>query len=284
LGGHSFVPSATIPDPFITTFLRSAPGFGLALKSDILIYDTAGNEIARVDGDFTYLLLNFEYQLSLSQVVALHADVDGWARLGTDARSLLAQGIQAVTGFGLGARVRLWGNERSTLTAVADARWSNITATDIIGFAKDIIDGGGVLDTLSLSKSTSSGVFDAGLRYGYGVSPFFGFTVLANGGTAERLDADGREGVFTLGATGSFDFAKISSVPMGLLLGHTYSNYPVDGTLGIESVNTTVFKVAYTGREDFSVGLEVTLRNAPLTANDESIEAMIGFLTLRYFF
>jgi len=70
------------------------------------------------------------------------------------------------------------------------------------------------------------------------------------------------------------------STPAQLLSGED----PADGDLRIESLNGTVCKVAYTGRDDFSVELEGTLRHAPLTANDDSVQALYGYLTLRYFF
>ncbi len=71
LDGHRFIPTSTVPDPFVTSYLRSNTGFGLLLDANIPVL-TAADTVAVLQGDIAFAVLGFEYQ----QAIVDHARLD----------------------------------------------------------------------------------------------------------------------------------------------------------------------------------------------------------------
>jgi len=285
LAGYNLLPAMTVPDPFITTYIRSATGFGVALDITIPVYDRDGNVVDTLDGDLAFLLLGFEYQQALTRWLSLRLGVEGLARVGVNAESVLAQGISAVRAFDLGATIRLWHNRNAILSLVGSVRNSRLIGVDIIGFVQKVIKDDGIADKSDLLRKQSALSYSGGVRFGLGLGKGFGLTLLAEGGSAESIAVEGgREGTYTFAGTVSFDINAVMPLPVGLLFGYTQSNFPVSGDDIAKSVRTWVAKVAYTGREEFSVGAEFNFFQAPLVRSPDTLEAASAFLTLRYFF
>ena len=59
-----------------------------------------------------------------------------------------------------------------------------------------------------------------------------------------------------LGGLASLDLCTRTKLPIGLLLGYTHTSYPESSGDLVEKVGNTTFRIAYTGRREFSLGLE----------------------------
>ncbi len=68
-----------MPDPFITTYLRSNTGFGLLLDARLPVL-TEADTIAVLEGDIGFALLAFEYQQAIVDFLAVRIGFTGGAR------------------------------------------------------------------------------------------------------------------------------------------------------------------------------------------------------------
>ena len=75
-----------------------------------------------------------------------------------------------------------------------------------------------------------------------------------------------------------------TKVPLGFSLAGTVARTP---ELGVEDERSTVsaaFQIAYTGRDDFMIGLESSWQSLPLEDLDQTLDLLGTSFALRYFF
>ena len=110
LDGHRFIPNSTVPDPFITSYLRSNTGFGFLLDAKIPVL-TEADTVAVLQGDIAFALLGFEYQQAIVDFLALRIGFGGAIRTGTNGETLIAEGLNASYSFGVGVTGRVFHTE-----------------------------------------------------------------------------------------------------------------------------------------------------------------------------
>ena len=188
LNGYYFIPSTDVASPFVTSFVRSATGVGVAVGLTVPIEDLDGNVVDAIGGDLAFLILDFQYQQAITKWLALRAGFVGSARVGTDEQSLLTQGITSVYGFDLGATAQLLQTRSFLLSAVVNYTNNQIYAIAPFDFVKSVIDSG--FDPggdNNLLQSGSVGLTSGGLRMAFAPSDWIGFTALAEAGIGERF-------------------------------------------------------------------------------------------------
>ena len=82
----------------------------------------------------------------------------------------------------------------------------------------------------------------------------------------------------------SFDLNPRTRIPLGFNLGFNYMSYPENADDLIEDIREVLFKIAYTGRREFSIGLEGSYLRAPMRLDDNTLSAWSGEIALRYYF
>jgi hypothetical protein len=103
LGGHTFIPSASVPDPFVSTKFGTSTGVGLGtmdLPNSVAHY-TAGTYNLAVLGE------KFDLQLGLVDLVALSAKLSGFVFSGINEEGILNTGASVGYNYELGATVKL---------------------------------------------------------------------------------------------------------------------------------------------------------------------------------
>lgn len=295
LGGHVFLPSAIVQDPFVTTFFRTTTGAGAALGLDIPIYNLNDSLLGTVSGDVAFADLGFQYQQALGTWLALRGSVSATARLSTSVQSLFAEGITAVWGGSLGATARILKKERWTLSATADYTASNLTkvtplefAQNLAQFVKDIIESGGELpDTFpdsELLTEASAPELRGGFRAAYAPAPWLGFTALVETGWTDPFGTERDRGVFAAGATAGVDFGAMGKLPIGVLgsiSGRSRGGRGSDVSSGATLWGLGLF---YTGRREFSVGVEMTWGRLDQRESADKIDAVLARFLVRYDF
>jgi len=296
LAGHVFLPSAIVKDPFVTTFFRTTTGAGAALGLDVPIYNLNDSLLGTVTGDIAFATLGFEYQQALGRWFALRASVSGTARLSTSVQALFAEGITAVWGGSLGATARLVQSERWILSATADYSTNNLTkvtplefAQDLAQFVKDVVEGGGELpDTFPKSDLLTEGAapeLRGGLRAAFAPKAWLGFTALLETGWTDPFESEERSrGLVAVGGTAGIDFGAMDKLPIGLLAsvsGQSSGGRGSDVSSGATLWGLGVF---YTGRREFSVGVEMTWGRLDQRESADKIDAVLGRLLVRYDF
>jgi len=122
LGGHRFIPSGRLPDPFVTTHARFRTAGGLAdgfqAKYNVPVVDT----VKTTSGDIAFFGLDFEYQQNLWERTAVRLSLEGNARVGVDNQSLLASGLSSTYGMELEAKYRMLESHNFALSGAVVVR------------------------------------------------------------------------------------------------------------------------------------------------------------------
>lgn len=284
LGGHNFLISSQVPDPFITSYIRNATGGGIAFNIDNVLTDAAGDTILNEQGDVGFLNLGFEYQGALADWVAIRVGFEGAARLGTSAASLLGSGVSAVYGYYLGASFRLVEAERVFVSATADLTGNTIYDIGVLRIVQEAIDEGDIPDSSEVVESGTDKAAVGGVRLAWAASRLIGVRLNGGVGIADVFRESGSKFSFFAGAAVGFNFHNTTNIPIGLLAFFKAANFSPGASDVAEEIYTSGIEVDYTGHEDFGLGLALAWSRIPLTNSTQDINTFGATINLRYFF
>jgi hypothetical protein len=283
LGGYRFVTGSVVEEPFITTQFRNFIGMSIAndVKFPLVVVpDTPPDTLLGLNGDFVFVVANFEYQHVVHPRVALRVAAGGASRVGTSGQALLSQGVTAIYNAQLGAIVELWRNDTVLLSASADAGYTNGLVIDFVQFVTDIIDENYMNASLVSVVDGAGG--NAALRAAWALNSWAGLLGIGQVGISNVGNADDKA-LWRFAASGSVDFGQRGNAPVGLLLSLDVDRLKPQAA----DIKTSVgigAGVYYTGREDLNLGLEAEVSHWPLEQWDTAAY-VIGFgFALRYYF
>ncbi|MCK4560718.1 MAG: hypothetical protein KAV45_13115 [Calditrichia bacterium] len=286
LNNHYFTPNSNFLSPFMTTFFKTGIGGGVSLNS-IPIYVMDGEVLlGRLEGENTYVTADVHVQVEAKEWLAVWFRYQANARIGSSTPTILAHGVTAVTGFEFGWMLRLWHNKKSQLSGTITINNATVSAVNLSNFIKDIIDNPDSINTsLSRKKNPLDGV--AGVRYAYSFSDMIGIQAFINASYGESLIKNNKNvWKFNTGILGSFNFIHSHDVPVGLNLGYTIQKFSLFEGQQEDNIQSFMFKVAYTGREEYNIGLEfMHVRTAaPLIEEENTIEYLSTAFVMVYYF
>jgi len=284
LGGHRFIPSGRLPDPFVTTHARFRTAGGLAdgfqAKYNVPVVDT----VKTTSGDIAFFGLDFEYQQNLWERTAVRLSLEGNARVGVDNQSLLASGLSSTYGMELEAKYRILRYSQMVLTAHAVLTDKSLYGLDPLQFAQGIAeDGFDDNDKLVVEGDLNRLVF--GPSAAWAPKTWLGFTGHIFAGPADPFDSStDTKTAFRGGLTGDVDFKSLGWWPIGILGGYDSDSFPEADNDVVEGVHSFTFAAAFTGRDDFSIGLEVTHSSIKQKDLTDKFGSTIFSLNSRYYF
>ena len=282
LNGHNFIPSARLFDPFIVTYVRNNTGVGTAMDVVSRVENLEGETVELV-GDVTFLGIGFGYQQRLADWVAAYIDVGGGGRFGTAVESIVSTGLNAYVDFKLGAKFRLWHNQRFYLSANLDYANTGVSSVNVLNWVRNVVDSGELTDS-TLVTSGSTGSARGGLNLAYSPAPWLGLTGVTLFGLGNAVGDLDSEFAFEGSIAADIDFGAISKVPIGLLLAFNSNSFTQQGGDITTSIDSFIWGIFYTGRDDFSIGLEFQNAKLPLRGEEESIRSSEMSINLRYWF
>jgi len=284
--------STVVPDPFISTTFGTTTGFGKAVNLVVPIYDLHGVQIGETHSDIGFMQLEFNYQYAINRTVAVRADGNGSARVGTSATSILAEGISALYGYGLGASVGLVREARWQLSGTADLRANTLFGVSPLSFVRAVVKSAVAGDSANAVANAQDSLLTSGdnlrvlggLRAAYTPAPWIGFTGFVEAGMGEKFQkGSSNTSVANFGATVGVDLRPLTPVPIGLQGAFRRESLNEKGD-DIGSSQTFGLGIFYTGRRFFSVGLENTWSRITQSATAEKIDAVQARIVLRYDF
>jgi hypothetical protein len=257
--GHNFIPSANIKEtPFITTFFQNSTGAGRAM--------------------------GLTFQQAVNDWLAFWINAQGFGRIGTNAESILSQGISALGGIEVGGLGRIWRNKKMILSTAASLKHNKFIGVNIIGFAKNAIDTG-IIDTSFLYNTIPSWRGKVGLRYAFAPSDLWGVIAFNDYGIGDSMAGDDKsDTVFSLGGLVSLDLSTRTVAPIGLALVYKHTSYPEASGDLVERLGLTTLKIAYTGHREFSLGLDFGFSSAPLVDHEKNLKFGHATFIIQYFF
>ena len=282
LGGHTFVSTDLVPDAFVRTYVRNSLGYSMTPEFDYPPIVVGGDTLVTLNGSLAYALLGMEYQHAIRDWIAVRAALGLRTRLGTQASSLINEGVNVTSGLELGWLVRIRESSRTSLVGSLDVTRQTLTLIDLRQFTEDVIDGvpdPSLIDNVPTVRTT------AGLRFAWAMSHTFGLTALAEGSYGEsprRDQADSWENGF--GASVDLDGGAAWGVPIGLVAAYRQTSQPALTTTDNGSVRQTLFRIAYTGKPDFLIALDITGVLDRENREADSVWAGGAAFSLRYYF
>ncbi len=285
LGGHWYIPSARLPDPFVTTHARFRTAGGLATGYEAEFVVPVVDTIRITQGDIGFFGLDFEYQQNLWNRWAFRLSLEGNARTGTDLSSLVASGLSSVYGAELEGKFRLLRKERMQVTLHASLTRKNLFGLALLQFAEDVLEDSTLNEDASLvvEGRIRRTVFGPSIAYTF--KPWLAATGFAFVGPGDPFDDDAKDQTaFRGGVTGSVDFAKLGWAPIGILTGFDYDSFPEGGNDIVEGVYAFTFAGAFTGREDYTIGFEITSSRLKQKDISDEFGAITFSINSRYYF
>lgn len=285
LGEHVFVPSDYVPGPFIQTYIRNALGYAQSVELTAPPIVIAGKTVGGLKGDLLFAVLEFEYQHAVKDWLAVDVQVQGLSRLGTETQSLLFQGVTAAVGYKLGWLFRLWRNERMLLSGKLDVMNNSFTTINLAQYIENIIAAGGLSPENKLVNATPSVRGGGGLRWAYGVSQLVGLTFAIEGSYGESMTLRaGNQWYLDLGGAASLNLYEKHGIPLGFVIGFRQASVAELGGDLDDKARNGVFRLSYTGRKDFSLGLESYFQSVRPNNLEKPVRSMGTVMTMRYYF
>lgn len=281
LGGHTFILHSLFPAPFIQTSTRTQLGVGRALNVETLppvVIDTL--EFGGDRGDLYFAGLNLGYEHAVTRWLGLGLRVGVTARLGDGVNTILAQGLTTNFSFDLGAGVRLLEGESASLAAGGSIKRDDATVIDFRNWVEGILNDE---DTPLVGKRPSTR-YGLDLRGAWAPAHWIGLQAYAGLSRGKNLEPEQETDWFnSMGASADFDLLSVSSIPIGFVLGGRRDTFPRSANDLADAIYGALLRIAYTGRSDFIVAVDLTMDRIPLREGDP-IRAGAAQFSTRYFF
>jgi hypothetical protein len=281
LNGHAFPSLSNFRNSFICTSLKVDLGFGTTSLLEIPGIVIDGTEILPFEGKILFLSTQLEYQQRFTPWLSLYFSYQLGGRLGTDMSTILADGVNTINGGDIGWNIRLLKREKFNLSATIGVKNVVGSFINVAEYVEEIIEGN---PDPRVIKVVPAMFVRAGLHGAYAFSPTFGFQFSGSYAFGESFARGKTGGFFSGGAIGDVDFYPAKRVPVGLALGYWLSSEPEvimnnDGTS-----NMIMFKLGYTGSDDFELGAQFTYFNVRLKSVEGNPFISQVSLVLRYYF
>ena len=282
LNGHAFPSVGYFRNPFVSTNLQANIGFGST--SPLVIPGIQINDeidILTFEGQLIFIDINLQYQQRFTPWLAMFITTKLATRVGSDMSTIIADGINTISGGEIGWLVRIVERDKFYLSGsigLNNLRGRFINVTD---YLKEIIDN----DPFpSLTKSVPAMQVGIGLRGAYAFNSMFGLQFEANYSYGEAFQRNESNGYYAIGIVGDVDFKPKQNVPIGLALGYSRTTAP-EIVMSEEGLSNLLFaKIGYTGSDDFDLGLQFTYYNIDVASlkDDPYISKVV--LALKFYF
>jgi len=310
LGGHVFLPSSAFPDPFVAGYLTSNLGAGAATNLQVPVYNAEDSVVRILKGDLGVVGMGIEYQQGVLPWLGVRVNASGFTRFGTQTPTLLSEGVSTRYGYGAGASARIWGNEKLYLSGALDYSSDNLAGVEpleyVEGVARTV---GKVLDSLeaiggitlnpavidsvirsidltgySLHSSSTAQKTSVGVRAAYAPVRWLGLTGLLQTGLVGTFSGASNVGLLDVGAAADVDFDALWRIPVGVKVSGRWQSVNEAASDVAKSTTDVGASVAYTGRGDFSLGLELLISSLAQRRSDATLAVQRYALTMRYYF
>jgi hypothetical protein len=281
LGGHGFLPSAYVSEPWVSTSFQNYTGGGAALDLKTPFLDLEGTELFTLEGNLFYANLGMAFQQKLGERFAVGMRVDALIRTGTNAQTLVTEGANVDRMINAWCKYRLVRTDASQFTVGLDWEYRKTLIVTPWEFALGIIEGDDLEDG-ALLYSVKNWTARLTMDYAHAFSPTFGLR--ANGAIGlyeEPLTNSVAKATHRMGVLGEMDLKPRSDIPLGITLGYTKGFPENDPGAGLSGV---LLGFWYTGKEAFVVGVETGYMTLPLLDQDEKVNAVFGLFSVRYYF
>lgn len=281
LNGHRFPSTSYMRSAFISTALQADFGFGITSELEMPGIPVGDYEILSFTGQLVYVDMDVQYQQRFTPWLALFFSAKMAGRLGSDMSTILADGVNTLAGGDIGWLIRVKQTEKFLLSA--SFKVTNIKGNfiNIPEYFEEVINDEPYPSVIKQVPGLSAGV---GLRSAYAFNPTYGLQLSLGYQYGETLERGTSQGYYAGSILGDIDFNPKQEVPVGLALGYALTSSPVivmsDGGIA----NLFLFKVDYTGSNDFELGLQFNMYSTYLKSIDDNVFVKKAMLSFKFYF
>jgi hypothetical protein len=268
----------------VNTFFRLTAGVGSSTNYDQPIVIN-GNEVKALTGQITFAALNVQYQQKINNWLAFSVAADMKGNLGSQTISLLTQGINIASTFNIGWLFNAIETKKFILSPSLLIANQSLSVFSLDEFIEKIIQNGGITQSARLVRATNVTAGFAGIRTAYAFNRTFGCIGDLNLGYGESISSNADKGYFGAGLSFDADLDPKYKVPIGFTLGYNWNNFS-NGDVSIKNPQNAMFKISYTGKKDFDLGVEMNAQFFTFTPGKEQINLQVVFMraAIAYYF
>jgi hypothetical protein len=281
LNKHRFLTPGQFKSSFVTTSLQSRLGFGITNPVSIPGIMIDEYEIFEFQGQLLYFNMQAEYQQRFTPWLALYATFSFNGRVGGDMSTILADGINTLSGGEIGWLIRLLQSEKLNLSSNINVQNLSGNFINVVGYFEEIIDDN---PYPSVIKTVPAMSLEAGLLGAWGINQIFGFQFHSELGYGESFERGKTMTYYSAGFSFDADLMIRYNTPIGFLAGYGLSNSP-EALMNNEGTSHLLsFKAAYTGSNDFELGAQYSLRTLRISSIDNNTAFHTYLLVLKFYF
>jgi len=285
LGGHQFVPSTYITDPFVRTFLRTGLGFGMTAELVVPLFTIDDKPVLGMKGSLLFSVLDVEYQQKIRDWVAVRGRLQVVGRMANATPALISQGVTLASLFELGWLFRVERSDRLLLSVSLGVKNSSTTDVYLQRFIEGIIANAGITPGNRLVQTTPTLRGGAGIHGAYAVSDLVGLTFGGNLDYGEPVDRYSSDRWFhALGASVDFNLHRQNGPPLGFVVGIRTRSASSDQA-GVQGTAQTFFgRIGYTGSQEFSFGVDLGYEVLPVRGLEDRQGFLSALVDIRLYF
>lgn len=260
LNGHLFQPMVGVPNPFIITSSQVSVGAGQTLGLELPIISIGDRIVVAPKGDLAIISMVAGHEQRIKEWLSIYGAVRVVGRLGTNVTSLLSQGVNAMTAFSLGWKVKAIETSDFIGTMSLDLNNGNISTVDVERFLRGVIDSNAIVSENPLVDTKPSMTAGVTARAAWAINQAFGLQGFLGGIYGESGVRGGEPGVFLdAGLSFNTDLRPLLDVPIALTLAQVYRETPsIEDAEASQAVTTTSLRVSYSGTQHFAIGLQLS--------------------------
>ncbi len=253
LNGHTFMDFSRFNSPFISTSLKINVGAGSTSVITIPPLEIDGITTPAIKGTIMFTEAGLTYRQRFTPWLSLFIHSAIIARYGSDAFSLLYDGVNTVSGGAIGWQIKMVQTKKLILTSSVFVNNLSGSFINIREFVNDIID---TVPNPSIIKNTPALTGGVGISGAYAFNQTWGIQAESQLIYGETFIRDVSKVKVNTTILGEADFYAKYNFPLGIGFGYIFTSIPETSIRSGNYVSIGVFKLAYTGSPDFDLGLE----------------------------
>lgn len=220
---HKFLSNSHLRSAFVATSLQSDIGFGTTSLIKIPGIEIGNQELFSFQGKIFYMDFNLQYQQKFTSWLALYMSVKLTGRIGSDLSTIVADGLNTVSGGDIGWLIKIKETDKLYLSGTIKA--NNIVGSfvNVADYLEDVIDGE---PYPSLTKKTPASSVGIGLRSAYAFNPIYGLQVDLNAIHGESLQRGASDTYYSFSILGDMDLNNLNNTPIAFAIGYSLSSTP----------------------------------------------------------
>ena len=281
LNGHKFLSASYMRSSFISTSVQADLGFGITSIITTPGINIGGYNILSFKGQLMFFDVDVHYQQRFTPWLAMFISLKMAGRVGTDMSTIVADGVNALSGGDIGWLIRIAHTDKLNLSGAVSL--TNITGNfiNVSKYLEEVINNE---PYPSVTKTVPAMFAVLALRGAYAFNPSYGLQANLVYGYGESLERGSSKGYFSVGVLGDLDFNPRRQVPIGLGLGYTITSAPTIVMSDGGAANLFLGKISYTGSDDFELGLQFTNYKIALSSMDDKPSVSKVMLNFKFYF